>query len=87
MNDLTDDLIYNIVIYADDATLYSKCEQAFDLWQYLELDSELEWLTWYTINLGWKWLVDFDARKTQLISFDRSSTSGANDLKIDESVF
>ena len=41
INDL-DDVICNIAIYADDATLYSKCDQASDLWQHLELPSELE---------------------------------------------
>ena len=29
-------------IYADDTILYSKCEQASDLWQQLALASELE---------------------------------------------
>ena len=29
-------------IYADDTTLYSKCDWASDLWQQLELASELE---------------------------------------------
>ena len=42
INDLPDDVIYNIAIYADDTTLYSKCDQASDLWQQLELASELE---------------------------------------------
>ena len=42
MNDLPDDIICDIAIYADDATLYSKCDQASDLWQQLELASELE---------------------------------------------
>ena len=28
--------------YADDTTLYSKCDQATDLWQKLKLTSELE---------------------------------------------
>ena len=42
INDLPDDAIYNIAIYADDTTLYSKCDQASDLWQQLELASELE---------------------------------------------
>ena len=42
INDLPDDVICNIAIYADDATLYSKCDQASDLWQQLELASELE---------------------------------------------
>ena len=30
-NDLPDDFICNIAIYADDTTLYSKCDQASDL--------------------------------------------------------
>ena len=42
INDLPDDVIYNIAIYADDITLYSKCDQASDLWQQLELASELK---------------------------------------------
>ena len=41
-NDLPDDVICNIATYADDTTLYSKCDQAFDLWQQLEMASELE---------------------------------------------
>ena len=40
--DLPDDVICNIAIYADDTTLYSNCDQASDLWQQLELVSELE---------------------------------------------
>ena len=32
INDLPDDVICNIVIYANDTTLYSKCDQASDLW-------------------------------------------------------
>ena len=32
MNDLPDDVICNIAIYDDDATLYSNCNQASDLW-------------------------------------------------------
>ena len=42
INDLPDDVICDIAIYADDTTLYSKCDQAYDLWQQLELASELE---------------------------------------------
>ena len=42
INDLPEDVICNIAIYADDTTLYSKCDQASDLWQQLELASELE---------------------------------------------
>ena len=41
-NSLSDDVISNIVIYADDTTLYSKCDQAYDPWQQLELASKLK---------------------------------------------
>ena len=33
-----------------------------------------------------KWLVDFNAGRTQLVSFDRSISNGSIDVKIDESV-
>ena len=42
INDLLDDVICNIAIYADDTTLFSKCDQAPYLWKLLELASELE---------------------------------------------
>ena len=37
INDLPDDVICNIAVLADDTTLHSKCDQASDLWQELEL--------------------------------------------------
>ena len=42
INDLPDDVICDIAIYADDTTLYCKCDRASDLWQQIELASELE---------------------------------------------
>ena len=42
INDLPDVVICDIAIYADDTTLNSKCDQASDLWQQLDLVSELE---------------------------------------------
>ena len=42
INDFPNDVICNIVIYADDTTLYSKCDQESDLWQQLELTFELK---------------------------------------------
>ena len=86
INDLPDDVICNIAIYADDTTLYSKCNQASDLWQQLELASELESDLRDTVNWGRKWLVDFNAGKTQLVLFDRSKNTGAIDVKMDGSV-
>ena len=42
INDLPDDVICNIAIYADDITFYSKFNQASGLWKQLELASELK---------------------------------------------
>ena len=82
----TDDVISNITIYADDTTLYSKCDQASDLWQQLELVSELESDLRDTVDWGRKWLVDLSAGKTQLVLFDHSKNTGAIDVKMDGSV-
>ena len=86
INDLPDDVIFNIAIYADDTTLYSKCDHASDLWQQLELASELESDLRDTVDWGRKWLVDFNAGRTQLVSFDQSKNTGAIDVKMDGSV-
>ena len=86
INDLPDDVICHIVIYADDTTLCSKCDQASDLWQQLELASELESDLRNTVDWGRKWLVDFNAGKTQLVSFDLSKNTGVIDVKMDGSV-
>ena len=86
VNDLPDDVICNIAIYADNTTLYSKCDQASDLWQQLELASELESDLRDTVDWGRKRLVDLSAGKTQLILFDWSNNSGAIDIKINVSV-
>ena len=87
INDLPDDVICNIAIYADDTTLYSKCDQASDLWQQVELVSELASDLRDTVDWDRKWLVDFNAGKTQLVSFDRSKNTGAIHVKMDGSIF
>ena len=86
INDLPDDVICNVGIYADDTTLCSKCDQASDLWQQLEMAFEHESDLRDTVGWGRKWLVDFNAGKTQLVSFDQSKNTGAIDVKMDESV-
>ena len=85
INELPDDVICNIAIYTDDTTLYSKCDQACDLWKQPELASELESDLRDTVDWGGKWFVDFNAGKTQLVSFDRSKNTGAIDVKMDGS--
>ena len=63
-----------------------KYDHASDLWQQLELASELESRLRDTVGWGSKWLVDFNAGKTQLVSFDWSINTSASDVKIDVSV-
>ena len=48
-------------------------DQASDLWQQFELASELESDPGDTVDWGKKWLVDFNAVKTQMVSFDPSN--------------
>ena len=86
INDLPDNVICNIAIYADGTTFYSMFDQSSDLWQHLELVSELESDLEDTVDWGKKWLVDFNARKTQQGSFDRSNNNASIDMKIDGSV-
>ena len=48
-----------------------------------ELDSDLL----DTVDWDKKWLVDFNAGKTQLVLFDWSNNNGSVDVKMDGSVF
>ena len=86
INGLPDDVICDIAIYADDTAVYSQCDQASDLWQQLELASELESDLRDTVDWGKKWLVDFSAGKTQLVSFDQSNNNFSIDGIMNSSV-
>ena len=73
-------------MYADDTTLYSKFNLASkvcgnNLNQHLNLN-----LTYETLDWDRKWVVDFNAGKTHLVSFDQYKNTGAIDVKIDGSV-
>ena len=73
--DLPDDVICDFAIYADDTTLYSKCDQASDLWQEHELASELNLIyetLWTEVRSGLLILV---LGKTQLVLFDHHCRS------------
>ena len=48
--------------------------------------SELEFDLQDTLDSGKKWLLDFNAGKTQLVSFDWSNNNGSIDVKMDGSV-
>ena len=90
INDLPDDVICNVAIYANnvaicnDTTLYSKCDQASDSWQQLELACELESDLRDNVDWDMKQLVDFNSGK--LASFDSSPNTHAIDVKMDGSV-
>ena len=85
INKIPDYVICDIAICADDTTPYSKFEEASDLWQQLELASELKSDLRDAVDCGRKRLVDFSAGKTRLVWFDRSSNT-AIDVEMDGSV-
>ena len=66
--------------------LYSNCDQTSDQWQQLELASQLESDLRDTVYWGKKWLADFNAGKTQLVSFGWSNNNGSIVVKMDGSV-
>ena len=77
INDLSDDGICDIAIYS----LYSS----------LICGNKLNWLLNLNLiykTLGWdkKWLVDFNAGKTELVLFDQSNNNRSIDVKMDRSV-
>ena len=65
-----------ILLYILMILLYSKCNQASNLWQQLELASELQSDLQETVDWAKKWLVDFKAGRTQLVSYDWSQNTG-----------
>ena len=86
INDLPDIVLLKIAIYADDTTLYCSCDKASDMWKQVEMSLGLESDLRDTVEWGNRWLVSFNAGKTQLVSFDRSSNSGVIDIKMDKAV-
>ena len=68
------------------STLSVSRYQVYDIWQQLQLTSELDSDLRDIVNWSREWIVDFNYRKIQLVSFEQSKTSGAVDVKKDESV-
>ena len=57
--------LVNTQMHADDtAFIYSKSDQATDLWKQLEMATGLEYGLRDTMDLGRNWIVDLNARKT-----------------------
>ena len=57
-------MMLSVILLSMLKILLSKCDQASDMWQQLELASELESDLRDTVNWGRKWLADFNAGKT-----------------------
>ena len=77
INDSRDDLVCNIAIYADNTTVFCKCDQASDLSQQLELATKLESDLPDTMDWDKNWFFDFNAGKLQLVCL----TTGLIDMK------
>ena len=54
--------------------------------RHLICGNNLNWLLNLNLIYETRWLVDFNAGKTQLVSFDQSNNTGAIDVKMDGSV-
>ena len=70
IHDLPDDVNCNPAFY-NPVILFSKCDQASDLWQQLQLASEIESDLQDTVDCGKKWLFTFNAGITQLVSYEQ----------------
>ena len=70
INDLPDEVLSRIGIYADDTTLYSSLGKA-EVFERVESAAELEFDLQSIVEWGNRWLVSFNATKTKLLSFNR----------------
>ena len=71
INDLPDNILSKLAIYADDTTIYSPLESSVDLFDRVELAGELELDLRTVVEWGEKWLVSFNAAKTKVYRFSQ----------------
>ena len=76
-------MMLSVVLISMLIIVNQKCDEASDLWKQLEQASELESDLQDTVNWGKKWLVDFNAGKTQLVLFHCSNNNGSIDGEMD----
>ena len=71
INDLPDNILSQLAIYADDTTIYSCLGKTNDLFDKIESAAELEVDLRTVVEWGKEWLVTFNASKTKLLSINR----------------
>ena len=71
INDLPDNILSQLAIYADDTTIYSCFGKTNDHFDKVELAADLEDDLRTVAEWGEKWLVSFNATKTKLLSINR----------------
>ena len=72
INDLPDEILSKLAIYADDTTLYSSLERSKEIeWDRLELAADLEYDLRTITEWGDQWLVSFNSAKTKLLSINK----------------
>ena len=68
INDLPDNILSKLAIYADDTTVYSCLGKTNDVFDKVEMAAELEVDLRTVVEWGDKWLVTFNSSKTKLLS-------------------
>ena len=77
VNDLPDDILCKLAIYADDTTIYQSLSLPRSQkvcsgdWERLELAADLEYDLRSVTEWGERWLVSFNASKTKLLSINK----------------
>ena len=71
INDLPDEILSKLAIYADDTTVYSCLGKTNDVFDKVEMAAELEVDLRTVVEWGDKWLVTFNASKTKILPMNR----------------
>ena len=71
INDLPDNLMCRVGIFADDTTLYSGLPKSSSIFDKVELAAHLESDLRTVVQWGNKWIVTFNSSKSKLLSINR----------------
>ena len=71
INDLPNNILSKLAIYADDTTVYSCLGKTNDVFNKVEMAAELKVDLRTVVEWGDKWLVTFNPSKTKLLSINR----------------